>query len=90
MFTVAKLLLGVRHWRKAIRNAQLVRQVNAVQAEEVIRNAMAYAFEVGFGAPLTEQVITTKSNPFLSRNWREGILPGSEETWQNTSSNKSQ
>lgn len=40
---------------------------------EVDRNARAYGYEIGRGAPITAQLDATDGNPFLDRDWSKGI-----------------
>lgn len=45
------------------------------QVDEIDRNARAYGWEVGRGAPIQFGPIPTSAdNPFLERNWRDGIV----------------
>lgn len=69
------ILLGLLRFRKSMKQARLVK---AVVSEEVLRNAMSYAYEIGAGSNLFEKVDTSFENPFLNPNWRNYIIPGSE------------
>lgn len=42
--------------------------------DEIDRNARAYGWSVGQGAPLTEVLVdVSDANPFLDPNWRERV-----------------
>jgi len=41
------------------------------QIEEFGRNARAYGWEVGRGAPIAKMLETTDGNPFMNPDWRE-------------------
>ena len=39
------------------------------QVLEIHRCALAYGWEIGNGAPITEKLLTTDGNPFVDPNW---------------------
>lgn len=43
------------------------------RAENIDRNARAYGWEIGRGAPLVDKIEYSPDNPFLNPNWRENI-----------------
>lgn len=40
---------------------------------EMDRNARAYGFEVGRGAPLVDEIGPSPDNPFMDLEWREEV-----------------
>jgi hypothetical protein len=73
-----EFLLGLRRFRKALAKTKLAKVLSLENGNEIVRNAMAYAYEVGSGSGLFEQVHTSAENPFLDHNWRVNIIPGEE------------
>lgn len=61
-----------------LRKAKSILQVTPELTEEVLRNGMAYAWEIGFGQPMREMVTPTSYNPFLNPDWREGVFTDGE------------
>lgn len=60
----------------------VLRQFNKTQRKvvipaDVVNNivdqAMGYAWEIGAGKPLTEVLDASPSNPFLSADWRKDV-----------------
>lgn len=51
----------------------IARVVPLDKLDEIDRNARAYGFDVGQGAPLAEKLTTSAANPFLDPNWREQL-----------------
>ena len=41
------------------------------QVLDIHRCALAYGWEIGRGAPITEQLLTTDGNPFVDPDWRK-------------------
>lgn len=70
-----EFLMAFRSLRKAVKARTVL---VAVTNEEILRNAMGYAFEVGNGALLFEEVRLSPNNPFTASNWRDNIIKGSE------------
>lgn len=48
-------------------------EVHETDIEEVDRNARAYGFEIGRGAPLKKTVETSNDNPFMSPDWKDQV-----------------
>lgn len=66
------LLISIRCWRKA----KVIPKLPLSETQEIVRNAMAYAWEVGHGQPLKPVLDTTPENPFMNKNWREAVIDG--------------
>ena len=69
------LLLVLRHTRKAFKRTRAVTQEFGDITEEIARNAAAYGFEIGMGKRMTAVLEAGPSNPFLSKDWRDKVVP---------------
>lgn len=54
-------------------------EIKGAHLEEIDRNARAYGYEIGRGAPLVAVVESSDDNPFLDPNWR-GQVDGDTKT----------
>lgn len=69
-----EFLYGMRQVRRGLKKARIARALLVTINDEILRQSMAYAWEIGHGAPLVEQLSTSSTNPFLDPSWRKGVL----------------
>lgn len=74
-----ELLFAIRSAQRAFRKTrQVSKALPTDKLQEVLRNGMAYAWEIGAGQPMAEVLSTSAGNPFLHLDWRNNVIPGQE------------
>ncbi len=77
---VLQILFAIRKINRALKKTGIVKDVvgevmdpRTTVAEEVIRNASAYAYEIGRGQPMNQTIHASFDNPFLDKDWRKKV-----------------
>lgn len=67
-------IMALRGMRKGFKKARATKLLNAENLAAIDRNARAYGYEIGKGAPLMEIVLSSPGNPFTNPGWKDGVI----------------
>jgi len=62
---------GLNHYKYGLTDYQMDQLMPKLN--EMDRNARAYGWEIGRGAPMIDEMIYSDDNPFINPDWRENV-----------------